>query len=199
MKKIQFMKELKEELSSLPKDEKAAALKYYEDYFDDAGTENEQEVIKELGTPHKVAEAIKKENNIQSPKESNTSTKSNPMPVWLIVLIILLALPVGIPILAGIFGVVFGIFMALFGILIGFVCAGIGIFVSGIGTSIFGLVTALSMPANGLLLLGVGLTLIGIGELCTFAIIKLYVVIIPPLARGVVNICKWPFRNRGAY
>ena len=36
------------------------ALQYYNEYFNDAGPENEQNVIEALGNPAKVAENIKK-------------------------------------------------------------------------------------------------------------------------------------------
>ena len=34
-------------------------MQYYEDYFDEAGPENEQQVINDLGSPERVAAIIK--------------------------------------------------------------------------------------------------------------------------------------------
>lgn len=34
-------------------------MNYYRDYFEDAGSEHEQEIIKELESPKKVAQTIK--------------------------------------------------------------------------------------------------------------------------------------------
>ena len=34
-------------------------MQYYNDYFDDAGSENEEKVIEELGSPAKLAETIR--------------------------------------------------------------------------------------------------------------------------------------------
>lgn len=59
MSRVEFMKELTALLLDIPEDEKEEALQYYEDYFEDAGIENEESVIKELGTPEKVAKIIK--------------------------------------------------------------------------------------------------------------------------------------------
>ena len=39
--------------------ERKAALEYYQDYFEDAGAENEGKVIQELGSPGKVAAIIR--------------------------------------------------------------------------------------------------------------------------------------------
>ncbi|HCC35067.1 MAG TPA: hypothetical protein DEQ02_05315 [Ruminococcaceae bacterium] len=58
MNKNQFMAELGGKLSSLPAEERDAALRYYEEYFIDAGPENEQSAIDQLGSPKEVADAI---------------------------------------------------------------------------------------------------------------------------------------------
>lgn len=59
MTKYEFLGDLSRLLSDLPEEEKRQAMKYYEDYFSDAGESQEQEVIRELGSPEKVAEQIK--------------------------------------------------------------------------------------------------------------------------------------------
>lgn len=59
MSRIEFMSELRALLSELSVEERDEALQYYNDYFDDAGTENEASIIKELGSPKKVAATIK--------------------------------------------------------------------------------------------------------------------------------------------
>lgn len=59
MNRIQYMTELASLLQDIPEAERRDAMQYYNDYFDDAGEENEQQVIEELGSPAKVAENIK--------------------------------------------------------------------------------------------------------------------------------------------
>ncbi len=59
MNRIEFMGELENLLSDISDSERKEAMKYYNDYFNDAGVENEQEVIGSLGTPQKVAITIK--------------------------------------------------------------------------------------------------------------------------------------------
>ena len=58
MNRAEFMSALEKLLVSISEDERAEALQYYEDYFEDAGPENEEQVIKELGSPEKVAAII---------------------------------------------------------------------------------------------------------------------------------------------
>lgn len=59
MSRTEFLAELERLLSGLPEEERQAAVQYYADYFADAGEENEPGVIRELGSPEKVAESIK--------------------------------------------------------------------------------------------------------------------------------------------
>ena len=59
MNRAEFMAGLSVLLSDITEEEREEALSYYEDYFDDAGAENEASVIASLGTPEKVAAIIK--------------------------------------------------------------------------------------------------------------------------------------------
>ncbi|MGN0620854.1 MAG: DUF1700 domain-containing protein [Porcipelethomonas sp.] len=58
MNKYEYLAELRNHLSSLPKSEQDAAVKYYRGMFNDAGRQNEQSVIKNLGTPESLADKI---------------------------------------------------------------------------------------------------------------------------------------------
>lgn len=59
MNREQFMEELEKLLSDIPESEKDEVLDFYEGYFDDAGEENESEVIAKFGSPEKLALSIK--------------------------------------------------------------------------------------------------------------------------------------------
>lgn len=61
MNRDEFIRQLELLLMNIPENERFDAINYYNDYFDDAGVENEQTVIKELGSPEKVAEKIKED------------------------------------------------------------------------------------------------------------------------------------------
>lgn len=59
MNRDEFMAQLARLLVDLPEAERMEAIRYYNDYFDEAGPENEGKVIQELGSPGKVAASIK--------------------------------------------------------------------------------------------------------------------------------------------
>lgn len=59
MNRKEFMERLERMLWNISDSEREEALQYYNDYFDDAGEENEEKVIEELGSPSQVAQKIK--------------------------------------------------------------------------------------------------------------------------------------------
>lgn len=59
MMKNEFLARLKELLADLPQEEREEAVRYYEDYFADAGPLEEARVLKELVSPEDVAEKIR--------------------------------------------------------------------------------------------------------------------------------------------
>ena len=74
MTRLEFMEELRSRLQTLPFTEQQDALRYYEEYFDDAGPDNEQKVVEELGTPEEVAKNCRLDNHtLQSGKEKRIS------------------------------------------------------------------------------------------------------------------------------
>lgn len=61
MNKVEFMRQLESLLQNISEQERSEALHYYDDYFDDAGPENEQAVLEALGNPARVAENIRRD------------------------------------------------------------------------------------------------------------------------------------------
>jgi len=61
MNKNQFLQKLKDDLSSLSDEERINALKYYEEYFADAGEDKENDIITEFVSPEDLAQRIEEE------------------------------------------------------------------------------------------------------------------------------------------
>ena len=59
MNRETFMKDLEYLLQDIPDEEKADALSYYADYLEEAGPENEEKVLKEFGSPERIAAIIR--------------------------------------------------------------------------------------------------------------------------------------------
>ena len=58
MKKYAYLNRLEELLADLPLNERQDALNYYEEYFEAAGAEHEEETAERLGSPEEVADKI---------------------------------------------------------------------------------------------------------------------------------------------
>ncbi|MBP5491513.1 MAG: DUF1700 domain-containing protein [Clostridiales bacterium] len=58
MNKETYLQELRKALKVLPQEDRDEAVEFYEEYFDDAGFENESKVIEELGDPKVLGKKI---------------------------------------------------------------------------------------------------------------------------------------------
>ena len=160
MDRRDFIDELKKRLRKLPYDEIKEAVDYYEGYFDDAGQENEDAVLSELGSPSAVAAQIIAGFAVKATKEE--SVKKSWRTAWLVVLTVFAA-PVAVPLAlaAGLLAIAFIIVISAF--LLSLFAAAICLVAGGIIGVVIGiLVIAQSVPTT-LFLLGLGLLLLGGG------------------------------------
>ena len=203
MNRNEYMAALRRALSVLPEEERASALRYYEEYFDDAGPENEQRVIADLGAPEKVAEQIladyRELTAVPHQGAGGTAAKPNHrrrgVPPWLLVVLVLLAIPVGVPLIGGLaigaVGTVAGLLIAAVAVVLAFVVV-LPLTLLVAGVALCGFSFALwGAPASAVTTLGCGLALFALGVLVTLLIIKLCTLFVPPLVRGFVAIIRW--------
>lgn len=183
--KEEYLEELANLLKSLPEIERQNALKYYEEYFSEAGKENELSVISELGDVEKLADMIKETNTFKETKSENAakeSAKNNnkeALTVLLLILILVIALPVIFPIALSILATLFGI-----------ACAGIGLGIAGIACFGFGIAFLFTDIFGGIFLIGLACILLAIGIALTIAIWFALIKVIPSCIRKLVKICQ---------
>lgn len=77
MNKQEYLSELESHLASISEEERVNALRFYEEYFEDAGPENEQQVISELGKPFALAKSIICEQSAYSKSRSFANYKAS--------------------------------------------------------------------------------------------------------------------------
>lgn len=63
MRRDEFIRELEYLLQDIPDEDKADAIAYYRDYLEEAGPEKEEEVIRDFGSPERVAAIIRSDLN----------------------------------------------------------------------------------------------------------------------------------------
>ncbi len=78
MNRTDFMKELRAGIVKLPYQEAEAALEYYEEYFEEAGAENEERVLEELGDPRAIAKHIMEDFHNREAENGNEFTAKEP-------------------------------------------------------------------------------------------------------------------------
>ena len=226
MSRVEFMNQLKNLLWDIPEGEREEALNYYEDYFDDAGVENEAQVIASLGSPEKVAAIIKeglKEDASSHGEFSETGYTGygNAMkeemvsyepPVKktfgnrikglgtggmiLILILAIFALPILGPLGVGILSAVFGILAAAAVILFVLIIAGVALLAAGASIFAAAIGSLVIAPATSIMLFGLSLLLIGIGILSTILGIWVVKKVIPPMIRWFVKLVRKPFEKK---
>lgn len=77
MNRQEFMNILSDKIDCLPFEEKKSATNYYDEFFEDAGIENEQSVISNLGSPEFLAENILKSSGCFIESNNSTTYKEN--------------------------------------------------------------------------------------------------------------------------
>ena len=166
MNKEQFLKELEDLLQDIDATEREEALNYYRDYFEDAGSEHEQEIIKELESPKKVAQTIKEglgvENHqdIKPDYEEIHHFNERNMRILRGIIVVLLVLLV-LPTVGGIGGLIVG---------------AIGLFIDG-------------LIAGGLICLGIGLLLVSLSYLTSLMTVSLFKYL-PQAFRAMIDLGK---------
>lgn len=216
MNRQEFLRQLESLLYAIPANERADALAYYNDYFDEAGIENEQNVIQELGSPQKVAQSIIEDfrssgyeqtyENTTGQYSQNTyqnyhHVEKKKLKTWQIVLLIVLAIigsPIWIGLATGLFGVVIGIIASVFATIVSLFGSGLGLMFGGIIVAGVGVLGVMVRPLEGVTSMGVGLILTAIGILLLLLSVLITFAWLPKLVKAIISWIKGLFhRNEG--
>ncbi len=98
MNRQEYMKQLKHCLRRLSKEDFEHAVEYYEEYFADAGAENEAKAIEDLGSPQEAADQIIRDMALSYSKEPVRDVRSGINAIW-VALLALFAVPIAVPLL----------------------------------------------------------------------------------------------------
>lgn len=163
MNRQEFMYRLAAELSKMPRDEMQAAMEYYDEYFDEAGPEREQEAIRELGSPERIAAQIKADyamRQLEEPGMGRSPRKGLRAFLWVILGVF--AAPVALPVAIALGVCVLAVFICLFAVAISLIIAFGATCASGIALVGVGIVGLSGSVAAGIMLIGMGLVSAGI-------------------------------------
>lgn len=202
MTKNEYLAELKACLGGLPAEERDSALRYYEEFFEDAGEENAEDVIIQLGSPKALAESIISEQNFSeeasaeyipvtaepvcaSEPKKNDSTKT-----VLIILLCVLFSPVILGLGGGAVGIIVGIIAAILGIVLAFGATALALAVTGLVLFGLGVTSLPALPWEGIALVGSSLIVLAVAMGFLLLFVLMCGKLIPAMVRGTVNLFR---------
>lgn len=214
MNAYEYLQALRAALAVLPDDEIDSAMRYYEDYFLDAGDENAEKVIEQLGPPEQVAEAILRDytgvarrrperfeeekaqtvDGVPLGQDGKPLTRKKGINPWMLACIVLLALIFG-PVAVAVIG---AIIVAVVGLVIGIAACVVAVPAAtliGGGALVLFSFLLWATPASALATLGAGLVVGAVGLLLVLLVIKLCILFVPPIIRGLVALIRWPIEK----
>lgn len=214
MNAYEYLQALRAALAVLPDDEIDSAMRYYEDYFLDAGDENAAQVIEQLGPPEQVAEAILRDytgvarrrperfeeekaqtvDGVPLGRDGKPLTRKKGINPWMLACIVLLALIFG-PVAVAVIG---AIIVAVVGLIVGVAACVVAVPAAtliGGGALVLFSFLLWATPASALATLGAGLVVGAVGLLLVLLVIKLCILFVPPIIRGLVALIRWPIEK----
>ena len=204
IRREQFLNELERLLCNISREERDEAMAFYRSYFEDAGENNEENIIKELESPEKVAESICESlgdetataeerygqnlayrnvqysgnmaGTVQTPQKKETNVAA----VILLVVVLVLTSPIWLSVLA----VLLAVLATVGAVVISALVAGVVIAVASFT------VMAAGSTAAGFLSLGIAFLLLALGILVGIACVWILGKGVPALCKGTAKLVK---------
>lgn len=218
MNRKEFLEKLAYLLQDIEDVERDEALQYYDNYFDEAGTENEIQVINDLGSPERIAAIIKAglenrfDNDIEFSEkgmdnayykeareiieavdhENHHEKRKNNFkgnPERNRILIILILIGIVILAFSGLFGVGISALAFVLAVGIGILVGGVVCLAGALACIIHGFVLLSATPGMGLIILAAGFALIALAVVF-FVVEKALIKAVPLAVNGIINLVK---------
>ena len=189
MTRTEYIAKLTKYLRKLPQKDYEEALEYFMEYFEEAGPENEAQVIAELGTPKEAAHEVISRLLDEKIIEEKSSLRNKTTILWIAILAVL-ASPVALPILLFFLAMIMTLLMIIFAVLVTALALTFALLISGVYTfftsfSLLSVSLASTLFGGGLGLLMFGGALLLL--LISFEICKLIVKLITLLIKWLIK------------
>ena len=170
MTKTEYLNQLEHYLRRLPQADYEEAMDYFREYFEEAGPENEAQVIQDLGNPKEAAYEILSQ-LLDKKVEEEDIISTRPKHIILIVVLAILAAPIALPLTIAALVLAFSIIILALSSMIITVSIGLTAFISTfvlIWEAIFKLSGSFSTFS-----LGLGASMFSLGLALIFAVLTL--------------------------
>ena len=189
MTRTEYIAKLTKYLRRLPQKDYEEALEYFMEYFEEAGPENEAQVIAELGTPKEAAHEVISRLLEEKIVEDKSSLRNKTTILWIAILAVL-ASPVALPILLFFLAMIMTLLMIIFAVIVTALALTFALLISGVYTfftsfSLLSVSLASTLFGGGLGLLMFGGALLLL--LISFEICKLIVKLITLLIKWLIK------------
>lgn len=173
MTRNEYMKILTHRLRRLPKDDYYKAVEYFEEYFEEAGPDQEQQAIEDLGSPEEAAKALIVDLAAANAKEPPKTIKKSLSAVWIAILAVFSA-PIAVPIALCVIIVVGALLITLGIVILSIIAAAVGIGAAGILSVAGGAALLFQSFADGVCNVGLGFFCTGIGIIFIYGAILFF-------------------------
>lgn len=170
MNRAEYISLLKRQLRRLPKKDFDKAIEYFEEYFEEAGSENEAQAIVDLGSPESAADQIITDMALSNAKEPVKNVKRGLNAVW-IGLLALFAIPIGLPIIFAFVIVIATFILTILLLIASLILSGILVTLIGPFCIAAGFTVLFSNASAFITCLGFGLIYSGVGALITYGMV----------------------------
>lgn len=189
MTKREYMDCISSRLRHLPREDYDMARDYFLEYFEEAGEENEQQAIADLGLPEEAADQIIMNIAIGKGAEGKQGVKKSFSAVW-VGLLAIFAAPIALPLALGIAIVALALLFAAVAFCLCFILMGICMAVVGVFGIVGGFCLLFASPVNAIATVGMGLVIFGIGVLFSYAVIKFWSIFIHVMVKFFGRLVK---------
>ena len=186
MTRTEYIAKLTKYLRKLPQKDYEEALEYFMEYFEEAGPENEAQVIAELGTPKEAAHEVISRLLDEKIIEEKSSLRNKTTILWIAILAVLaspVALPFFLAMLLTLLVVIFAVIVTALALTFALLISGIYTFFTSFSLLNVSLASTLFGVGLGLLMFGGALLLL----LISFEICKLIVKLITLLIKWLIK------------
>lgn len=175
MTREEYMKTLAHNLRRLPKEDYDKAIEYFEEYFEEAGPEQEQQAIDDLGSPEEAAKELIMNLAEKNVKEPPKTVKRGFHAVWIGILGICAA-PIALPLALAMVAIVFAIVISILAVLVSLFITAVCLAAAGVLGIFGGAALLLHTFADGIATIGFSLLILGAGILFVY---------------GAFCLCRW--------
>ena len=191
MRKDEYIAELKHRLAGFSASDMEDAVSYCEEYFEEAGEGQEQQVINDLGSPARFAAQLKAERSIRQEqqyhgdsrrKNPNSSLKNAGM-----IILGICALPIALPLMLAVVADIFALIITVLALGVAGIASFASILITGIPL-LASAVTNYQTAGNAWIAGGGGLLCIGLGLLLSILFFTLIRSVLPAFTNALTRL-----------